>query len=220
MIAGIETGGTKVVCGVADEPGTLLAVRELPTTSPPETVGRIVQTLRALAGDTPLESFGVGAFGPLDLGPRGESFGAIRRTTKPGWSGAPLLHHVRLELGLPGTIDTDVNAAALAEARWGSAVDDLAYVTVGTGVGVGLVLGGEVFHGHRGAHPEMGHLPVRRHPEDDFAGCCPLHGDCLEGLAAGPSMEQRWGLPGARDAATNAQAAVLIVTTSVSSRSP
>jgi len=138
---------------------------------------------------------GVASFGPLDLDPRSPRRGTIAATPKPGWSGADVAGAFRA-LGVPVAVDTDVNGAALAEHRWGAGrgLDVFVYVTVGTGIGGGAVIGGRTLRG--AAHPEMGHLRVPRDREADrFPGVCPFHGDCLEGLASGPAMERRWGAP-------------------------
>jgi fructokinase len=142
-----------------------------------------------------IAGLGVAMFGPLDLRPGSEAHGHVMSTPKPGWSGADIVGPLHSAFSVPVALDTDVNAAALAEWRWGAArgCDPALYLTVGTGVGGGAVVGGRPIHGL--LHPEMGHIPVRRHPQDSeaFAGVCPFHGDCLEGMASGPSIEARWG---------------------------
>jgi len=139
---------------------------------------------------------GVGMFGPVDLRPASPGHGHIMATPKPGWSGTDILGPLQASLGVPVAIDTDVNAAALAEWRWGAArgCDPALYLTVGTGIGGGVIVGGRPLHGL--LHPEMGHIPVRRHPDEpaSFAGVCPFHGDCLEGMACGPALQERWGV--------------------------
>jgi fructokinase len=172
---GIEAGGTKWVCAFGDEVATF------PTTTPAETLDRAIDFF---AGRGP-DALGVGCFGPVDL-----ARGAIARTPKPGWSGVEIVAPLRAALGVPVAFDTDVNAAALAEHREAS-VDDLLYVTVGTGIGGGAVVGGRLVHGL--AHPELGHMRIPRAPGDDFAGVCPFHGDCLEGLASGTALQARGG---------------------------
>jgi fructokinase len=136
---------------------------------------------------------GIAAFGPLDLNPASPSYGHITSTPKPGWRDTDLLGRVASAMRIPAAIDTDVNAAVLAEWRWGSAkgLDSVVYMTVGTGIGGGALLDGRPIHGL--VHPEMGHILVPHDRSvDPFAGCCPFHGDCLEGLASGPAMERRW----------------------------
>lgn len=201
MIAGIETGGTKVVCAVAEHPRSILRRTTIPTCDPETTLGRITEFLQDAADGGSLEAIGLGTFGPVDLDPQSPTHGMLGRTPKAGWTGIQLKDRLQTAFGVPVAIDTDVNASALAEGRWGAAqgVDPIVYVTVGTGVGVGGVSGGRTLRGHGGGHPELGHLLVRRHPEDTFAGNCGFHGDCLEGMAAGPALEQRWGQHGGRD---------------------
>jgi fructokinase len=195
VIVGIETGGTSVRWALATAPDAAFAVVSFPTRGPDETIDRLVREVRAAAGDTRLVGAGLAAFGPLDVDPGSARYGTVLATPKPGWADTPLAARLADGLGLGLAVESDVNAAAVAECRLGAArgLDHVAYVTVGTGVGVGAVVGGRPLHGHRGAHPELGHLPVRRHPEDRFPGVCPFHADCLEGLASGPAIAARWG---------------------------
>lgn len=190
MFAGIEAGGTKFVCAVGTGPDDLSALTSVPTTSPAETLGAVVEHLRAHG---PFRAVGVASFGPVDLQPGSPTYGHITSTPKPGWQRTDVVGALREAFGVPVGFDTDVNGAALAEGRWGAArgLDTHVYVTVGTGIGGGAVVSGRLVHGL--LHPEMGHLMVRRHPDDDFAGTCPYHGDCLEGLASGPALAARWG---------------------------
>ncbi len=198
VVAGVETGGTTVRCAVTADPSQPGEVRVLPTTTPAETVAAIVAAVRDLAGDRPTAAIGLAAFGPLDLNDGTAGYGSVLATPKPGWRGTPLARLIGDALGAPVVTDTDVNAAALAEQRWGAGrgLSDVAYVTVGTGIGAGAVVGDRRLRGHRGTHPELGHIPVRRHPDDAFAGLCPRHRDCLEGMASGPAIRARWGRPG------------------------
>ena len=190
VYAGIEAGGTSVVCAVGSGPARCSEPVTIPTTTPHQTLERVIDALRAQG---PVDGIGVAAFGPLDLHAGSPTFGYVTSTPKPGWGDTDLVGPLRAAFGVPVAIDTDVNGAALGEWRWGAGadVDSLVYVTVGTGVGVGVLVDGEPLHGL--LHPEAGHLPVRRHPDDDLAGVCPFHGDCLEGLASGPAIAQRWG---------------------------
>jgi fructokinase len=169
-----------------------VAHTSFPTTTPSETIARAVDFFRA----TPVTALGLASFGPLDLDPGSPTAGFITGTTKPGWSGVDLAGAFRRALGVPVAIDTDVNGAALGEHRWGAGVgfDPLVYVTVGTGIGGGAVIGGRLLHGL--VHPEMGHMRIPRDPADAFPGACPFHRDCLEGLASGRAVQQRRGLPG------------------------
>lgn len=193
MYGGIELGGTKVVVIVGDGPDTIAGTERIPVTTPAETLPRVIDALRDAAGDWPLEAIGIGSFGPLELRLDHPAYGRITTTPKPGWSGADVLGAVRAAFDVPVAFDTDVNAALLAEVRWGAArgVANAVYLTVGTGIGGGAMVGGRLVHGL--VHPEMGHVPVARHPDDPFPGRCPFHGDCLEGMAAGPALAARFG---------------------------
>ncbi|THJ68560.1 ROK family protein [Arthrobacter echini] len=198
MIAGIETGGTKVICAVADrqDPGTILADTRIETTSPEETLAAIRDFLADHADDGRFDAVGIASFGPVDVDVESPRFGWITSTPKPGWRSTDLLENLHLASGTPVRLVSDVTGAALGEHRSGAGrgVSDLAYVTVGTGVGAGLVVDGGPLSWR--SHPELGHILVRRHPRDRFAGNCPFHGDCLEGLVSGPAIEARWGKPG------------------------
>jgi fructokinase len=193
MYVGIEAGGTKFVCAAGTDPADLRDVTTFPTTTPDETLAR---TRAFVAAHTDgLRAVGVASFGPVDLRPASTTYGSITSTPKPGWRGTDVLTPLREAADVPVGFDTDVNGAALGESRWGAAADveSCVYVTVGTGIGGGGLLGGQLIHGL--LHPEMGHVPIARHAEDRYAGSCPFHGDCLEGLAAGPAIAQRWGMP-------------------------
>ncbi len=188
----IEAGGTKFVLGVADAAGKIVARHRIPTTTPAETLGAATGWLAAQGHD--YRAIGIASFGPLDLDPSSPGHGCLRATPKPHWAGADLFAPFAAAFGCPVALDTDVNGAALAEARWGAGKgqDSLLYLTIGTGVGGGFVAQGRLLHGL--SHPEMGHIRLPRHPDDaGFAGACPFHGDCLEGLAAGPAIIARWG---------------------------
>jgi fructokinase len=193
-VGGIEMGGTKVVCAVGTGPGDLRAEVRVPTTTPARTLGLLTAFLLEQAARTPLAAVGVASFGPLDLDRRSPTFGFITTTPKPGWRGVDIVGPLRTALGVPVALDTDVNAAALAEQRWGAGRDlgTLVYVTVGTGIGGGAVVDGRPLHGL--LHPEMGHvrLPHDR-GRDPFTGVCPTHRDCWEGLATAPAIAARWG---------------------------
>jgi fructokinase len=189
LFGAIEAGGTKFVCGVGTGPDDLITA-QFPTSTPDETVVSAVAWLRARTGNG-LAAVGIGSFGPVDL-----KTGCITSTPKAAWRNFDLAGAVRNSLGVPVHFDTDVNAAVLGEACWGAArsVSDCLYVTVGTGIGGGIMSGGRVIHGL--THTEMGHVRIPHdRSEDPFAGGCPYHGDCLEGLASGPAMEARWGKP-------------------------
>lgn len=197
LLGGIEAGGTKFLCAVADRDGRILAETRIATTVPTETLGAASAFFRdAQRVHGGLSAFSVGSFGPLSLNPLATDYGCITSTPKPGWENTDLLGHFRQSIEAPMTLDTDVNCAAVGERLFGSGqgLDSFCYVTVGTGIGVGLLIAGAP---HGGAnHPEAGHIVVPRAPGDDiFAGICPFHGDCLEGLACGPAMHARWGVP-------------------------
>lgn len=190
---GVEAGGTKVVCAVGSGPDDLRDEARLPTTSPDETLARVAAFFAPHAAE--LVAVGVGSFGPLDLDPASPTYGHVTSTPKPGWAQVDLRGRLARALGVPVALDTDVNAAALAEHRWGAArdVSSLLYLTVGTGIGGGALVEGRPLHGL--VHPEMGHVRIPREAGDPFPGACPFHGDCLEGLASGPALERRWGRP-------------------------
>jgi len=187
--AGVELGGTKCVALLARGPNEVMERETVPTTSPQETLG----ALAALLGQWRYDALGIASFGPVDLDPKSAGYGHITSTPKPGWAEADVLGTLRSVAGVPTAFDTDVNGAAFAEMRWGAGrgFDDFAYVTVGTGVGVGLIANGLPMRGF--AHCELGHIRIARLAGDPFAGSCPYHGDCVEGLAAGPSLVARVG---------------------------
>lgn len=191
----IEAGGTKFVLGVARGHEQMLATARISTTTPQETLaGAIAFFADAEAEWGRFDAFGIASFGPVDLDRRSPAWGRIGRTPKRGWSDADLAGPFGARFGCPVGFDTDVNGAVLAEGLWGAArgADVATYVTVGTGIGGGAVVEGRPVHGR--LHPEMGHMLPRRHPADtSFAGICPFHGDCLEGLASGPAIQARWG---------------------------
>lgn len=182
------------MCAIGTGPHDVRASTVIPTTSPAETLGRAAGFFAGHhAADDRIESLGVASFGPLDLRPQSPTYGFITTTTKPGWAGTDLVGVLHRELGVPLVLDTDVNGAAYGEYRWGASrgLRSSAYITVGTGVGGGAVIAGRTVRGL--VHQEMGHLHVRRHPLDTFAGSCPFHLDCLEGLASGPAIRGRFG---------------------------
>lgn len=195
MIAAVEAGGTKFICAIGDETGCLLSEERIATMDPPATLAAMLASLRRQsATHGRITSIGVGSFGPVELDRTSEHFGYILRTPKPGWRMIDLAGTLSREFSCPVGFDTDVNAAAIGEHRWGAArdVDDVTYVTVGTGIGGGALVAGMPVHGL--LHPEIGHIHPRRHAADrDFNGVCPFHGDCLEGLASGPAIIARSG---------------------------
>ncbi len=188
-MGGVETGGTRVRCAVGTGPDDVRAETTVPTTTPAETLRRVLEFFRA---QTEITAVGAACFGPIDLDRSSPTFGRITTTPKPGWRGADVVGALRT-LSVPVAFDTDVNGAALAEYRWGAGrgVDPFVYVTVGTGIGGGAIVGARPVHGL--VHPEMGHVPITRDSADAFAGACPYHRDCLEGLASAVALSQRWG---------------------------
>lgn len=197
MLGGIEAGGTKFVCVIGTGPDDVRAELRVPTTTPAETLHEVVAFFdRQRHLHSPIEALGIGAFGPVDLDPSSPTWGFVTATPKPGWAHSDLAGALHRALAVPVAFDTDVNAAALGEWRHGAAqgLDTFLYLTVGTGIGGGALVNGGLLHGL--VHPEMGHMRVPRDPTDaTFSGLCPFHGDCLEGLASGPAMAARWGLP-------------------------
>jgi fructokinase len=193
MLGGIEAGGTKFICAVGTGPEDLVKA-QFPTTTPEETLAQVIQFFRSNGGRD-LEAVGIGSFGPVDLDPASLQYVHITSTPKPGWANFDLVGSVVKGLKVPVGFDTDVNAALLGEWRWGAAqgLANAIYLTIGTGVGGGVLVHGQVVHGL--VHPEIGHLRIPHDLAiDPFPGNCPFHKDCLEGLASGPAMEKRWGV--------------------------
>lgn len=196
MIAGLELGGTKCVAILGDDPEHIAERVSVPTTDPATTLAALDAVLDGWAGR--FSCIGIAAFGPLDLDPASARYGTVTATTKPGWDGTALHRHYAERYRVPTAIQTDVVGAALAEGRWGAArgLADHVYITIGTGIGVGVISGGRPIGGV--AHGEAGHSRIARMPGDDFAGACPFHGDCVEGLIAGPALAKRTGKAGGR----------------------
>jgi fructokinase len=196
LVAGVELGGTKCIALLASGPEQIVEEVRFPTEAPEQTLPAIRQVLKRWHAHPGFAALGIAGFGPLELDERSPDFGRVTATPKPGWRGADLLSLAE-GLDLPVVIDTDVNAAALAEGRWGAAqgLRSHAYITVGTGIGVGLIINGQSVSGL--GHAEAGHLRVARLPQDEWPGVCPYHGDCVEGLASGPALAARSGRSGA-----------------------
>lgn len=195
VYGGIETGGTKWECAIGTGPDDVSATATVPTTTPEETIAQVVAFF---AREGPVAAIGIGSFGPIDQNPGSATWGHITSTPKPGWAYTDVGGEFGRRLSVPVAFDTDVNAAALGEHRWGAAqgLDTFCYITVGTGIGGGGMAGGRLLHGL--VHPEFGHIRIPHdRGRDAFEGVCPYHGDCWEGLASGRAIEARWGRPAA-----------------------
>ena len=195
LFGGIEAGGTKFACAIGTEAGDIRASVRFPTRDPASTIAEAAAFFQA--HPEPISAVGIASFGPIDPRLGSPTYGYITSTPKKGWAHTPIAAVIGNRLGVPVAFDTDVNAAALAEHLWGAARgrDTCLYLTVGTGIGGGALVQGRRLHGV--LHPEMGHVFVPRAPGDTFDGCCPFHGDCLEGMASGPAISARWGQDGA-----------------------
>jgi fructokinase len=191
--AGIELGGTKCIAILARDHGEVLAREVIPTTSPEETIGLAERVLLEWQRDHGFGALGIASFGPVDVNPESATYGHILATPKPGWVGVDVVSPLGRAAAVPVVLDTDVNGAAFAEMHWGSGrgFADFAYVTVGTGIGVGLIVNGRPTRGF--GHCELGHIRVQRLAGDDWPGACPYHGDCVEGLASGTALRTRLG---------------------------
>lgn len=189
---GIEAGGTKFVCAVSDQEQKIIEKVSIPTTTPEATLTEVF----AFFDQYELSAIGIGSFGPIGIDPEKDNYGYILATPKPGWAEFDFLGNMKAHYDVPIAWTTDVNAAAFGEMKKGAAQgkQSCIYLTVGTGIGGGVVIDGKIFSGI--GHPEMGHMHVKRHSNDDYEGTCPYHKDCLEGLAAGPSLEARTGIKG------------------------
>lgn len=188
-IGGIEAGGTKMVCAVGDEKGELFERVTIPTRLPEETFEEMIRYF----SDKQIEALGIGCFGPVDLNRSSATYGFITSTPKPGWKNTDVVGRLQKALSVPVGFDTDVNGAILGEVMLGAAkgCENAIYITVGTGIGVGVYVNGGLLHGL--VHPEGGHILLAKHPKDTYSGKCPYHGCCFEGLASGPAIEERWG---------------------------
>ena len=194
LFGALEAGGTKMVCAIGDENGNILERVSIPTGTPENTMPPMIEFFK----DKGICALGIGCFGPVDLDKKSPTYGYITSTPKLAWTNYPIVAEFEKALGVPVGFDTDVNAAALGEATWGCTkdVENSIYITIGTGVGVGVIANGKPYHGM--IHPEGGHILLARHPQDPMVGSgCPFHENCMEGLAAGPSLEKRWGVKGA-----------------------
>ena len=212
MFGGVEAGGTKFVCVIGTGPDDIAETQRIDVAGPADTIEATLDFFRrALAAGTRIDAIGIGSFGPVELRRSSPRYGFITTTPKPGWSGTDVAGPFAAALGIPIGFDTDVNAAALAEGRWGAArgLASFVYLTLGTGIGGGAVIDGRLLRGL--GHPETGHIAVPRRPGDTFEGVCPFHGDCFEGLASGPAVGARFGRRAEHlDGADQAAAAELV----------
>ena len=195
LYGAIEAGGTKFVCAVGTNPDDLRNEIRFPTTTPDETIGQALEYFKQQAAQEPLDAVGIAAFGPVDPDPNSKTWGYITTTPKPHWGNTDFAGLLQHELGVPVGFDTDVNGAALGEHRWGAAqgLANFIYLTIGTGIGGGGMINGQLMHGL--IHPEMGHILLPPHVDDDPSpgGFCPYHGHCLEGMANGPGHRKTVG---------------------------
>lgn len=189
LFGGIEAGGTKMVCAVCKQDGTIVDRISIPTETPELTLPRLVEYFRKWE----LAALGIGCFGPIDLNRTSKTYGYITKTPKAGWADCEIVGYFERKLGIPVGFDTDVNAAVLGEVVWGAAKDceSAIYITIGTGIGVGVYVNGGLLHGL--VHPEAGHILLAKRAQDPYEGGCPFHKNCFEGLASGPAIEKRWG---------------------------
>ncbi|WP_322509152.1 ROK family protein [Anaerolinea sp.] len=199
LVGGIEAGGTKFICAVGSGPDDIRAEIRIPTTQPEETLGKVIAFFKEQQEKyrEQLRSIGIACFGPIDLNPHSSTYGFITSTPKPGWKNTNVVGTIRKALNLPIAFEHDVVGAAIGEAAWGAAkgLSDFIYITIGTGIGGGILVNGKPIHGL--VHPEVGHMRLPHDlKKDPFLGNCPYHGDCFEGLASGPALEKRWGMPG------------------------
>ncbi|HOO28843.1 MAG TPA: ROK family protein [Lachnospiraceae bacterium] len=185
----LEAGGTKMVCAVGLEDGTILEQVSIPTKTPGETIPHIIEYFK----DKEIASLGIGAFGPVDVNKTSETYGRILDTPKLAWQRYDLVGDLKAALNIPIELDTDVNGSCLGEVTFGCAkgLSTVIYITIGTGVGVGVAINGNLLHGM--LHPEAGHIILKKHAEDSYEGHCPFHKTCFEGMASGPAIEARWG---------------------------
>lgn len=193
MIGALEAGGTKCVCAVFTLEGTLVERISVPTTTPDETMPPMIEFFKKYPE---IKAIGIGSFGPIGVNSKLETYGYITNTPKLPWQHYDFLGTLKREIDVPMAWTTDVNAAAYGELKQGAGkgLNNVVYLTVGTGIGGGFVVNSQIVDGY--GHPESGHIQLRRHPEDHYEGKCPFHKDCLEGLAAGPAIEARWGKKG------------------------
>lgn len=193
LFGALEAGGTKMVMAVGDENGRILEQKTIPTTTPEETMPQIVEYFKEKIQEKGIVALGVGSFGPVDVVKSSPTYGHILNTPKLAWKNYNLVGTLEKELGIPVGLDTDVNGSCLGEMTYGCAkgLDTVVYITIGTGIGAGIAVGGKLLHGM--LHPEAGHILIGKNSHDPGKSVCPYHDSCLEGLASGPSIEARWG---------------------------
>lgn len=189
IYGGIEAGGTKMICVIGDENGRILDRMQIPTKTPEETMPIMIDYFKG----KDIKALGIACFGPIDLNRDSKTYGYITSTPKLAWKNYDIVGAFKKELGVPIGFDTDVNGSLLGEITWGCAkgLTDALYLTIGTGVGGGVMAGGKLLHGM--LHPELGHIKMAVADGDTYKGKCPYHGTCFEGMAAGPAIEDRWG---------------------------
>lgn len=192
-LGALEAGGTKMVCAIGNEHGEIEKQSSFPTETPQITLPK----LAAFFKENQIEALGIGCFGPVDLNRKSPTYGCITTTPKLAWQNCAIAGYFQDELKVPVGFDTDVNGSALGEATWGASrgLENSIYITVGTGIGAGIIVNGKLVHGM--LHPEAGHMLLKPHPKETYEGKCPFHKNCLEGMAAGPAIEARWGKKGA-----------------------
>ena len=202
LYGALEAGGTKMICAVGNENGQILDQVSIPTTTPEETMPQIIEYFKSkldesLPEEDRIVALGVACFGPVDVREGSKTYGNILNTPKIPWRNYPMVKTLKEALGnIPVGFDTDVNGSLLGEATWGTAkgLSDAVYITIGTGIGMGAISGGNPIHGQ--LHPEAGHIIMSVIPGDEYKGHCPNHGACFEGMASGPAIQDRWGKPG------------------------
>lgn len=189
LYGGIEAGGTKMICVIGNENGEILDRMQIPTKTPEETMPLMIDYFK----DKDIKALGIACFGPIDLDKTSKTYGYITSTPKLAWKNYDIVGAFKKELGVPVGFDTDVNGSLLGEITWGCAKDktDALYLTIGTGIGGGVMTGGRLLHGM--LHPELGHIKMAIEKGDIYKGKCPYHGTCFEGMASGPAIEERWG---------------------------
>lgn len=188
-LGALEAGGTKMVCAIGDEKGNIEERVSIPTKTPEETIPLLIDFFK----QRNIDALGIGCFGPLELNKKVEKYGYITTTTKLAWRNFDFLGSMKKALQCPVGFDTDVNGSVLGEVTFGQAKGKSCalYLTIGTGIGAGIYIEGKLLHGM--LHPEAGHVLITRRETDTYGGKCPYHKNCLEGLAAGPAIEGRYG---------------------------